>query len=681
MRARTPLLAVALLLAGGLARDGIDLWIDRTDLPPLVAETSVEIRDRAGEMLRVYTVDDGRWRLAVSPEEVDPRYLDMLIAYEDKRFFRHVGVDFLAMLRAGGQALRHGRVVSGSSTLTMQVARLLEDSGTGQWSGKLRQMRLALALERRLTKRQILGLYLTHAPYGGNIEGIRAATLSWFGKEPARLTPAEAALLVALPQSPEARRPDRHPETARTARDRVLERMTGAGTLPKPEAQAALFDPVPAQRRDFPALAPHLSDRARALDPLTTRHHLTLDAGLQSRLETLARNALRDLPPSVSLAMVVADHQTGELLGAVGSASYASGDAHQGYVDMTQALRSPGSTLKPLIYAMGFDRGLAHPQTLIADRPVAFGRYAPQNFDGQFRGEVTIAEALRQSLNIPVVLLLDEIGPAHLMSAMRQSGMRPALPGDQPGLAVGLGGVGVSLMDLTRLYAMLAQGGQTVPLHWHQGVAPDVPQRQVISPAAAWQVGHILASLAPPPGAPPGRLAYKTGTSYGHRDAWAVGYDGRHVIGVWIGRPDGTPVPGAFGGDLAAPLLFEAYQRLDTAPEPLPPPPPETLLLATANLPQPLRRFTGREAAFAPAPDAPKLIFPPDGARLALVAGDLAVKLRDGTPPFTILANGRPVATGLRQHELILPGLSRGFSELSVIDAKGRAARVRVRLD
>ncbi|HAR53204.1 MAG TPA: penicillin-binding protein 1C, partial [Roseovarius nubinhibens] len=239
--------------------------------------------------------------------------------------------------------------------------------------------------------------------------------------------------------------------TARAARDRVLDRMTGAGTLQGPEAQAALFDPVPAQRRDFPALAPHLSDRARALDPLTTRHHLTLDAGLQSRLETLARNALRDLPPSVSLAMLVADHQTGALLGAVGSASYASGDAHQGYVDMTQALRSPGSTLKPLIYAMGFDRGLAHPQTLIADRPVAFGRYAPQNFDGQFRGEVTIAEALRQSLNIPVVLLLDEIGPAHLMSAMRQSGMRPALPGDQPGLAVGLGGVGVSLMDLTRL--------------------------------------------------------------------------------------------------------------------------------------------------------------------------------------------------------------------------------------
>ncbi|HAR53205.1 MAG TPA: penicillin-binding protein 1C, partial [Roseovarius nubinhibens] len=192
---------------------------------------------------------------------------------------------------------------------------------------------------------------------------------------------------------------------------------------------------------------------------------------------------------------------------------------------------------------------------------------------------------------------------------------------------------------------------------------------------------HILASLAPPPGAPAGRLAYKTGTSYGHRDAWAVGYDGRHVIGVWIGRPDGTPVPGAFGGDLAAPLLFEAYQRLDSAPEPLPPPPPETLLLATANLPQPLRHFTGREAAFAPAPDAPKLIFPPDGARLALVAGELAVKLRDGTPPFTILANGRPVATGLRQHELILPGLSRGFSELSVIDAKGRAARVRVQLD
>ncbi|MFU1478428.1 penicillin-binding protein 1C [Roseovarius sp. C7] len=681
MRARTPLLAAALLFAGALARNSLDQWIDATALPPLISETSVEIRDRQGEMLRVYTVDDGRWRLAVDLAEVDPRYLEMLLAYEDKRFYRHVGVDFRAMLRAAGQALRHGRVVSGSSTLTMQVARLLEESGTGQWAGKLRQIRLALALERRLTKRQILTLYLTHAPYGGNIEGIRAATLSWFGKEPTRLTPAEAALLVALPQSPEARRPDRHPRSARAARDRVLARMTGTGTLPKPEAQAALFDPVPAQRRHFPSLAPHLSDRARALAPAQGRHHLTLDAALQSRLETLARTALRDLPPSLSLAIIVADHARGEILGAVGSASYASGGPHQSFVDMTTALRSPGSTLKPLIYALGFDRGLAHPQTLIADRPVAFGRYAPQNFDGQFRGEVTVAEALRQSLNIPVVLLLDEIGPAHLMSAMRRSGMRPALPGDTPGLAVGLGGVGLSLIDLTRLYAMLAQGGQSVPLSWRMGDTPATPSRQIISRAAAWQVGHILASLAPPPGAPPGRLAYKTGTSYGHRDAWAVGYDGQHVIGVWIGRPNGTPVPGAFGGDLAAPLLFEAYQRLDSAPVPLPPPPPETLLLATANLPQPLRRFTGRDAAFAPAPNAPKLIFPPDGARLTLDGAGLPVKLRDGTPPFTLLANGAPVATGLRQHELTVPGLTKGFSELAVIDAKGRAARVSVRLD
>ncbi|MEL7281184.1 MAG: penicillin-binding protein 1C [Pseudomonadota bacterium] len=671
---------VCVLLTIAIARDVTDEWIAETKLPALLIDTSVEVLDRDGALLRLYTVDDGRWRLSTSLDEVDPGYIDMLIAYEDKRFYRHKGVDVLAMLRAVGQAVWHGEVVSGGSTLTMQVARLLEDSGTGRVSGKIRQMRLALALERRLSKDEILSLYLARAPFGGNLEGVRAATLAWFGKEPARLTPAQAALLVALPQSPEARRPDRERRAARLARDRVLERMAENKTLTADAVNAALTEPVPENRRSFPALAPHLADQARANDPARLRHVLTLDIELQRKLESLAQSALGGLPEDLSVAILMANHRTGDILASVGSASYGTGDSRQGFVDMTRAVRSPGSTLKPLVYALGFDRGLAHPQTLIHDRPVSFAGYAPQNFDGAFRGELTVAEALRKSLNIPVVLMMDEIGPAHLMAALRKSGARPVLPGDQAGLAVALGGVGVTMMDLVQLYAMLAQGGQARDMRWRMD-QDAAEAHHVISQVAAWQVGNILADLAPPPGSPRGRLAYKTGTSYGHRDAWAVGFDGSHVAAVWIGRPDGTPAPGIFGGELAAPILFEAFGRLKSVPDPLPPPPPETLILSTAELPQPLRRFTGRNAVFEPPDDAPKLVFPRNDTRLPLVRGALPVKLRDGKPPFTWLANGVPIITNARRRDTTLTGVARGYSTLTVIDAEGRADRVTVWID
>ncbi|HSG54568.1 MAG TPA: transglycosylase domain-containing protein, partial [Paracoccaceae bacterium] len=239
MRRLWPFALVALLLGAAAARDATDAWIDATGLPVTLPDTSVEVRDRNGDLLRAYMVADGRWRLALQPDQVDPRFVEMLLAYEDKRFRDHAGVDPLALIRAAGQAMWHGRIVSGGSTLTMQVARLLEDTGTGTWPGKLRQIRVALALERRLSKAQILGLYLTLAPYGGNIEGLRAASLAWLGKEPARLTVAQGALLVALPQSPAARRPDRAPDQARAARDRVLARLARQGTISAETAQAA----------------------------------------------------------------------------------------------------------------------------------------------------------------------------------------------------------------------------------------------------------------------------------------------------------------------------------------------------------------------------------------------------------------------------------------------------------
>lgn len=672
-----PFALVATLGLGAALRDAVDDWVAATVLPPVLVETSVEALDRNGKLLRVFPVEGGRVRLAVKLEEVDPDFVSMLIAYEDKRFMSHAGVDPVAMVRAIGQAVIAGEVVSGGSTLTMQVARLLENSGTGRWSGKLRQVRVALALERRLTKDQILELYLAHAPYGGAVEGLRAGALAWFGKEPRRLTPAEAALLVALPQAPEARRPDRHPDTALASRARVLERLRAPETTH--------LAPVPRQMRAFPRLSPHLTDHLRRTDPLAERFALTIDAVLQSRIEELARRAVNNAARGVSAAIVVVDHRTGEVLASVGSPAYADDDGHLGFVDMTRAVRSPGSTLKPFIYALAFDRGLAHPETLIDDVPVAFGRYAPQNFDGHFRGQLTVREALQLSLNIPPVLLTEELGPARLMATLRKGGADPRLPGDgAPGLAVALGGVGMTLNDLVQLYGSLAGNGSLTPLKWRKDVPSDKQTSQLFAPRAAWQVGHILASIPPPAGIGVRGLdiAYKTGTSYGHRDAWAIGYDGAHVIGVWLGRPDGTPVPGAFGGDLAAPILFEAFGRVSPATTALPPPPPDTLLVGNAALPPPLRQFRGRDAVFSPAQDAPHVSFPPAGARLRLNGSDgIPLKVAAGRLPLSVLVDGRPVLTGVHARNVVLPLSEPGFSRIAVVDAAGRSASVSIRID
>ena len=677
---RFGLLVLALLLLfGAVARDQFDVWIDATDLPNLNIETSVEVLDRNGVLLRAYTVADGRWRLNTRLGAVDPEYIKMLIAYEDKRFYSHAGVDLTAMFRATYQALTQGKIVSGGSTLTMQVARLLEDGSTGKWAGKLRQLRLALALERRLNKDEILTLYLNHAPFGGNLEGVRAATRAYFGKDPRRLTPAQAALLVALPQSPEARRPDRHLKAAAAARARVLARMIRAEVLTVGTADGAKSEPIPAQKHRFPALAPHMSDRVLADAPLTATHHLTLDATLQNQLETLATTALRGRGPQMSIAILVADHTTGEILASIGSSAYRA-DNRLGFVDMTRALRSPGSTLKPLIYGMAFDQGLAHPETLIDDAPTAFGAYVPQNFDGKFRGTLRIRRALQLSLNIPVIKLIDALGPAKFMASLRRAGMAPVVPGGKPGLAVALGGLGVTLGDMTQLYAALANAGEPKSLTWRTGSSSGQIGRNLISPMAAWHVSDILSGLAPPPNAPHNRLAYKTGTSYGHRDAWALGYDGQHVVGVWMGRADGTPVPGAFGGDLAAPVLFEVFSRIKSELTPLRPPPPSTLTVSNAELPLPLQRFRGRNALFEKPKDAPTVAFPPDGSSVDIGDGFLVVKVRDGVAPFTWLANGKPFEIGTYERQSVLENVGAGFITLSVIDAEGQSARANISL-
>ncbi|MEM6938964.1 MAG: penicillin-binding transpeptidase domain-containing protein [Pseudomonadota bacterium] len=432
--------------------------------------------------------------------------------------------------------------------------------------------------------------------------------------------------------------------------------------------------------RAFPRLAPHLADRARAEDPAALRHDLTLDAQVQTKMQNLGKRAVLGHPQGLSAAILVADHQIGEILAWFGSPAFTDPDGMRGYVDMANAPRSPGSTLKPFIYGMAFDQGLVHTDTLIEDRPVRFGRYAPQNSDGVFRGPVRVGDALQLSLNIPPLLLTEALGPARLMALMRKAGARPQVNGGPPGLAVTLGGVGMTLRDLVQLYAALPNGGVAQPLRWHSVSSPD-PKR-IMSAVAAWQIGDILAGIAPPKGhaAKARDIAYKTGTSYGHRDAWALGYDDRYVIGVWLGRPDGTPVPGAFGGDLAAPVLFEAFALLKAQPGPLPPPPAETLILYSAELPPPLLRFRCAGAAFEGSPGGPTVAFPPSNAVSLLNREGLPLKLRDGTPPFTVLVDGAPLRRGVQAREMVVPLTEPGFTRLSVIDAEGRAASVKIRL-
>lgn len=662
---------VALVLCLGIGaglRDQIDHWIDRTELPPLTVELSTELRDRDGVLLRPFLVSSGHWRLRTSLDEVDPNYIAMLIAYEDKRFRDHSGVDWRALLRAAGQALRHGRITSGGSTLTMQTARLLEGGSTGKLPGKLRQMRVALALERRLSKDQILSLYLNRAPFGGNIEGTRAASLTYFGKPPRRLTPAEAALLVALPQSPERRRPDRHHTAAEAARDRVLARVTGAGVLSLAEAIAARRTPVPDRRKPFPKHAAHLGDHMRASQPGETVLNTTLDHRLQIALEGLALTTLSDKDPRSQIAIMVADHHNGEIRAWVGSAAY-DADGRQGFVDMTQAERSPGSTLKPLIYGLAFSRAIAHPNSFVTDAPIQIDGYAPQNFDGRFRGELSLAKALQLSLNIPAVLLLDKLGPAHFLNALRKTGAQPKLRGSEPGLAIALGGLGVTLEDTLRVFATLAQQGRTIDIRAVSPPSQDFVPHHILTRSAAGQVTDILRDTPRPWSTAPRDIAFKTGTSYGHRDTWAFGYDARHVVGVWLGRPDGTPVPGAFGQEIAAPVLFEVFAHLDGAGLANGSFRPRTQLQKNASLPAPLRRIAGRSKALTNL----RMDFPPQGA--ALLPGEYTAVVGNGMAPYSWIINGQAVST-TQLPRMPFETLTPGFNRITVIDTSGNSQTV-----
>lgn len=554
-------------LLGGLALLLALAVVDAAFPPPVPgrdAPHALLIVARDGTPLRAFPDRDHVWRHPVALSDVSPLYLAALEGYEDRWFRWHPGVNPLALARAGWQWLRHGEIVSGGSTLTMQVARILEPIPR-TLPGKLRQILRAVQLEVHYSKDEILGIYVNYAPMGGVLEGVEAASRAYLGKPAKRLSHADAALLAVLPQAPSRLRPDRQPARARLARDKVLQRM--AGVWSAADIRDALQEPVVAQTVRDPLLAPLLAERLRKEAAGRQRIDTTLDAQAQQTVELLLANRLAGLPPRVSMAALVVDNETLEVRAYAGSADFADADRFA-HVDMVRASRSPGSTLKPFLYGLALDDGLIHSESLLGDVPQSFGGYQPGNFQQSFHGPVSVSEAMTKSLNVPAVEVLDRLDPNRFVAALRRGGLKLDFPkGEAPNLSVILGGAGTTLEQLVGAYTAFARQG----ISGKPRYTPDAPrvEQRMLSAGAAFIIRDILES-----GGPVGRaveagsgirrgIAWKTGTSFGFRDAWSIGVSDRLTVGVWIGRPDGTPNPGFFGANIAAPLLVDIFSALD----------------------------------------------------------------------------------------------------------------------
>ncbi len=674
-----------ILLAGIVVAVAVADWA----CPPDLARyrmVSPEVVDRHGVLLRPFLSKDGSWRFATHVADVSPRYLALLKAYEDKRFDSHPGIDVLALARAAFQCARAGHVVSGASTLTMQVARLLEPRPRGVAS-KLIQMARALQLEERFSKNEILSIYLTLAPMSGNLEGVRAASLAWFGKQPSELDLGESALLVALPRSPARLRPDRHMLAARSGRDKVLSRMVHDGVLAPADAALAEREGVSSLRRAMPLSAPHLAQELVREARAPARIASTIDASLQGAVETLSTREKAYLADRSSLAVVVVENRTRNVLAWLGGTNYWGAS---GQIDLAARPRSPGSALKPFIYGLAFDDLILHPSTMMEDAPMNFGDYAPRDFEGAFQGAVTARDALRMSLNVPAVMVLDRIGPLRFSLALENAGAHLAYSTHDtaPSLPIALGGLGISLRDITMLYAGIANGGLVQALRTRTDAAPDAGHR-IFGPAAAWYLRDILLGASLPEGWAMGQgltrahaVAFKTGTSYGFRDAWSIGFSNDYTVGVWVGRADGAPSADSIGRETAAPILLKVFELLPPDRR-APPSRPASVILArsTEYLPPGLRVFARdsestpvRQTNIAP----PSIAFPPNGATVPLPAprakdSTILFKAEGGRAPLTWLVNGQILGSFDRFAPVLYRPPGEGFARVTVVDADGRS--------
>ena len=583
---RQGLLAVTLVNAAVLAALVLAL---AAPLPARVADWSVAVEYRDGSPAYVFLSRDDKWRLPVALDEVDPALVAALVALEDKRFFRHDGVDPIAVGRAAVTDVIHARRVSGGSTLTMQLARLLEPRAR-TLPNKLLDMFRAVQLDLRLSKREILEQYLSRTPYGGNVEGIESAAWAYFGHGARHLTPLEIATLLAVPQGPTryAPRPGNAPRL-RGRRDAILDKLITAGVFSAIDAGAATAEaavtPPPDRLRRMPR------DAAHAALWLHQHHrgeiHLrsTLDAGVQAlaehevqlRREELRRKAI------YGAAVVVVDHRSREVVALVGNLDFLD-QAHGGQIAMFDRPRSPGSTLKPFVYALAIDRGLVLPDYVVADVPSQYGTYRPRNFDGDWAGLVTLRDALSRSLNLPFVDLLGQLGVEAFVGELARMGVARirAAPGGY-GLSLIVGGIELTPLELAGAYATLAEDGVARPLRVVAGdhARDDQP---IFGAGAAWLTRQALALKERPDvphrrgssGVPPS-IHWKTGTSFGFRDAWAAGSGPAYTAVVWTGNVDNKSSAELFGSEAAAPILFDVLEGLANRAPTAPPPPSDDL--------------------------------------------------------------------------------------------------------
>lgn len=567
--------ALALLIAGGMGVAAAYL----VPLPErLHARPSPVVEYRDGTFAHVFVAEDGRYRAPVRIPDLDPNYVKALLALEDQRFHVHPGVDPLAILRALGTNLWRGERVSGASTLTMQLVRVLEPRPR-TYASKLIEALRAVQLELRLSKEEILTAYLQFVPYGRNYEGVETAALTYFGHSARSLSAAEIATLLAVPQSPSKRAPSgSNARRLTAARDEIARRLASAGALPlgkgdtSPERVLAevFATPVPTTFRPVPRKAPHAAFWLRAQLPNQSRIRTTLDRGLQSLAERTLKAFRAELGPKGIHhgALVLAEHQTGKVAALVGNFDFWD-EEHGGQIPSFAVPRSPGSALKPLVYALAIDRGLSGPDQLVPDVPVRFGTYAPRNFDGEYEGLVRLEDALSRSLNVPFINLLQQLGVETFLGSLRQQGVASISPEPSHyGLSAIVGGIEVTPLEVASVYATLARGGRALPLRWLEDEGAPA-ERISYSEGAAYLTRQALALRDRPDfperrrltGAPP-HIHWKTGTSFGFRDAWAAGSNGRFTAVVWLGNLDNSSSVHLTGASAAGPILFDMLEAL-----------------------------------------------------------------------------------------------------------------------
>ncbi len=634
---------------------------------------SSEVRLENNVLAHVFLTKDEKWRLKTTREDVHLLYVDLLIAKEDRFFWSHWGVNLLSLFRALQQYLTHGKIISGGSTLTMQVARLLEPRPRTVWS-KVIEIFRALQLEYHYSKQQILEMYLTLAPFGANLEGVRAASLSYFDKNPSHLTPSEVALLVILPQSPKRWEGNHFNPSVLTIRNKVLQFAFIKQLIDEDHFKIALQDPLPQNRFSLPRRAHHLARRLTSSPSAPIISLCTLQIDLQEKLQVLAQEWLKTLPQGANVAILVAHHSSSKVIAYVGSGDFFNHE-RKGQIDYITAFRSPGSTLKPLIYGLGFDLGLIHPETYVLNDQMRFGAYSPHNFDKALSGAIPVKKALQQSLNIPVVSLLNQVGSQRFLGLLEEAGIHPLLPEKErtPGLSIALGGLGMTLEQLVTLYAALAQHGTVKNLVYTSQENPQM-KGQILSENATSHLRSILSySAYASIYANQEPIAIKTGTSYGHRDALALGYNSEYVVGVWVGHAEGIPLLYMTGTSHSIPILQAVFKTL---PQSLIPSRSSTKSLQTV-LKKDLFSYNFRHTQQDHFQN-PQILFPVNDTIIESSSSPILLKVSHGKPPYTWLMNNKPFAVNTHHLQIPWHPESAGFYDIAVIDQKGSSEKVHI---